>query len=433
MPLLNIHIIFLIWLLYGDLILSDEWPDWRGPNRDGTWHETGIITKFKSNQIKIKWSVPVSAGYSGPTVSDQRVYLTDRIAHPVNVERVLCFNAMTGEKIWSYTYDCEYVGIGYPAGPRASVIIEKDHAYSLGTMGHLFCFEKKTGDVIWSKDLNQEYEIRMPTWGISAAPLIVDEKIILNIGGSEEACVVALNRLTGQEIWRSLNDDASYSAPILIEQAGRPVIVIWTAQRVVGLNPETGSVYWALEFHQEQMTINIASPVFYNNYIFVSNFFDGSLLLKVDEHHMTAQKVWQRAGKNERNTDALHCCISTPLLMGDHIYGVDSYGELRCLELTTGDRIWETLNAVKQARWANIHLIQNGELTYLFNENGVLIIARLTEIGFNEISRAKLINPTKEQLNRGGEGVTWAHPAFAYRHVFVRSDTELVCADLSDN
>ena len=112
---------------------------------------------------------------------------------------------------------------------------------------------------------------------------------------------------------------------------------------------------------------------------------------------------------------------------------MDSYGELRCLKLITGDRIWENLNAVVPARWANIHFVQNGELTYMFNENGELIIASMSEKGYNEISRAKFIEPTKEQLNRSGTGVTWAHPAFAYKHVFVRSDAELVCGDLAGN
>ena len=147
---------------------------------------------------------------------------------------------------------------------------------------------------------------------------------------------------------------------------------------------------------------------------------------------MKASKVWQRAGQNERKTDALHCCISTPLIIGEFIYGVDSYGELRCLDLKTGDRIWEDLTAVKKARWANIHFVRNGNLIYMFNENGELIIATLSEKEFHEISRAKLIEPTNVQLSRSGIGVTWAHPAFAYKHVFIRSDTELVCADLSE-
>jgi hypothetical protein len=124
--------------------------------------------------------------------------------------------------------------------------------------------------------------------------------------------------------------------------------------------------------------------------------------------------------------------MSTPLLKDDHIYGVDSYGELRCLDLFSGDRIWVDLSAVQSARWANIHLVQNGEFTYMFNEHGELIISKLDPKGFHEISRAKLIDPTTEQLSRKGKGVTWAHPAFAYKHVYVRNDKELVCADLSE-
>jgi hypothetical protein len=172
--------------------------------------------------------------------------------------------------------------------------------------------------------------------------------------------------------------------------------------------------------------------VLYKNYLFVSSFYDGSLLIKLDEESLTASRVWYRVGRNERDTDALHCCISTPVILDGYIYGVDSYGQMRCLDLMTGDRVWEDLSAVKPERWANIHFVQNGELTYMFNEHGELIIARLSEEGFDEISRAKLIEPTREQLNRSGTGVTWAHPAYAYKHVFIRSDTELLCADLSE-
>jgi hypothetical protein len=152
----------------------------------------------------------------------------------------------------------------------------------------------------------------------------------------------------------------------------------------------------------------------------------------LDEDQLGASRVWKREGKNEKDTDALHCCISTPVILDDFIYGVDSYGELRCLDLLTGDRLWEDLTAVNKDRWGNIHFVLNGDLSYMFNEHGELIIASLSDKGFHEISRTKLIEPTKEQLSRSGVGVTWAHPAFAYKHVFVRSDSELVCADLSE-
>ncbi|MDH5398475.1 MAG: PQQ-like beta-propeller repeat protein [Cyclobacteriaceae bacterium] len=426
-----LHIFFAIFFVCSDLDKGNDWPDWRGAKRDGKWHEKGIVKKFEKERLDLKWSVPVSAGYSGPSVSDNRVYLTDRLSDSVQAERVLCFDAETGKTLWTHSYTCEYSGVGYPAGPRASVIIDEDKAYSLGTMGHLFCFQKETGEVLWQRDLNKDYEIRMPIWGIAGSPLIVDDNIILNIGGVNNAGVIALSKHNGEEIWRNLADDASYSAPILIEQAGHEVVVVWTGQNVVGMDPATGKVYWSEQFVQQKMIINISTPVIENNYLFVSSFYDGSMLLKLDDTKPAATRVWRRQGKSERVTDALHCIISTPLIQGDYIFGVDSYGELRCLELLTGDRVWEDLTAVKKARWANIHFVQNGELTYMFNENGELIIAELSEKGFHEISRALLIEPTTVQLNRSGTGVTWAHPAFANRHVFVRSDKELVCADLS--
>lgn len=430
MNILVIQIMISLFIFWGSDSVEDEWPDWRGPYRDGTWHETGVITSFKSDQLDVIWSVPVSAGYSGPTVAEGRVYLTDRMNRP-QIERVLCFDAADGSMIWKHEYDCEYVGVGYPAGPRASVIVDEDRAYSLGTMGHLFCFDKTNGKVLWARDLNKDYRIRMPVWGIAAAPLIVEDKIIVHIGGSDNACVVAFDKLSGREVWRNLEDDASYAAPILIRQAGKPVVVVWTGQHVAGLDPVTGTRYWAVEMNPLKMIIGISTPVVYKNFIFVSSFYDGSLLVKLDEESLTATRLWYRVGRNERDTDALHCCISTPLIRDGYIYGVDSYGQLRCLDLMTGDRMWEDLTAVTPERWANIHFVQNRDLTYMFNEHGEIIIARLSEEGYDEISRAKLIEPTKEQLNRSGVGVTWAHPAFAYKHVFIRSDTELLCADMS--
>ena len=118
------------------------------------------------------------------------------------------------------------------------------------------------------------------------------------------------------------------------------------------------------------------------------------------------------------------------MIRGEHVYGVDSYGELRCLELASGERVWEDLTAVPRARWATIHMVQNGETTWMFNDRGELILAELSPEGFGERSRAQLIEPTLGQLNRR-DGVCWSHPAYAYQHVLARNDERLVCADLS--
>ncbi|MCI0360504.1 MAG: PQQ-like beta-propeller repeat protein, partial [Planctomycetaceae bacterium] len=135
------------------------------------------------------------------------------------------------------------------------------------------------------------------------------------------------------------------------------------------------------------------------------------------------------ANENPPNTDALQSIIATPVFDGTHIYGVDSYGELRCLDARTGDRLWEDLTAVPKARWSTIHFVKNADKYWLFNERGELIIARLSPASYSEISRTKLLVPTQEQLRQRG-GVCWAHPAFANRHVFQRNDKELVCASL---
>jgi outer membrane protein assembly factor BamB len=420
---------FLVVLTVAAAALADDWPQWRGAGRDGVWKETGLVRKFATPQLEARWRVPVSNGYSGPTVANGRVYLTDRVVEPKQQERVLCFDSRTGKPLWTHAYDAPYGGVGYPDGPRASVTVEGGRAYAIGAVGHLHCLDAATGRVIWSKDCDREYEIRMPIWGISAAPLIEGELVIVQIGGSNNACLVAFDKKTGQERWRALPDRASYSPPIVIEQAGRRVMVCLTGDRVVGLDPQSGKLHWEYPFPARQMVIAIPTPVVDRDRLFLTSFYEGSLMLRLKQDSLGVEKMWERRGQNERSTDALHSIISTPVILGDHLYGVDSYGELRCLEVATGDRVWESLEAVPRARWSTIHFVKNEDRVWMFNERGQLIISRLSPKGFEEISRTQVIRPTLGQLAQRG-GVVWSHPAFANQHVFARNDEELVCASL---
>ena len=187
---------------------------------------------------------------------------------------------------------------------------------------------------------------------------------------------------------------------------------------------------WPHPFIPSRMVLNIATPVLQGDFLFVSGFYDGSLLLKLKSEEIAVEKLWRRKGDSERNTDSLHCCISTPVLQGDYIYGVDSYGELRCLELRTGERVWESLEAVPSARWSNIHMVRHEGNIWMFNERGELVISKLSPEGFDEISRTRLIKPTEGQLGQR-DGVCWSHPAFAYKHIYARNDEELLCANLA--
>lgn len=427
------HIAILLLTLFCSILplQADEWPQWRGTHRDGVWNETGIIEAFEGPDIPIRWRVPIGSGYSGPSVANGRVYVTDRLTKPTQIERVHCFDAETGEQLWTFSYECAY-RIDYTAGPRATVTIHDGLAYALGAMGHLHCFNAATGEIVWKNELGATYNINMPTWGIASAPIVVGEHLIVQIGGTPGACIVAFDRKTGEEKWKALDDKASYSAPILITQAGQRVLICWTGGHVTALNPQTGEVLWLYPFKPTRMGIGIATPVFHENELFITDFFEGSLLLKLAPDKLTVNLGWHRKGKDEQNTDALHSTMATPVRNGDYIYGVDSYGELRCLDARNGDRVWEDLSAVPRARWSNIHFIENGTKVWMFNERGELLITELSPEGLNVISRAKLIEPTRAQLNRRG-GVTWAHPAFAYKHVFARNDNELVCASLAKN
>ena len=408
---------------------ADEWPQWRGPRRDGVWRETGIIDHFPWKQIPIRWRQPIGSGYAGPTVAQGRVFVFDRVVEPEQQERILCFDAQTGKPLWRVAYPCQYSGISYTAGPRASVTVDQGRAYALGAVGHFHCLDAATGRILWKKDLLLEYEIQLPIWGLAAAPLIYRDLVILQIGG-RDACLVAFDKAAGKERWVALSDRASYSAPIVIQQGGRDVLVCWTGDHVAGLDPATGKVFWKIPFPPTRMVIGITTPVVDRNRLFVTSFYDGSLMLALDPDRPAARVLWKKAGPDERHTQALHSIISTPILDGDYIYGVDSYGELRCLDARTGRRIWESLEAVPKVRWGTIHMVRHQDRVWMFNERGELIIARLSPRGYEELSRAKLIEPTREQLRRRG-GVCWAHPAYAYRCVFARNDKEIVCADLS--
>jgi outer membrane protein assembly factor BamB len=392
---------------------GQEWPQWRGPHRDGVWNETGVLSRFPAARLETRWRAPLGSGYCGPTVAGGRVYVMDRVTDPGQQERVHCFDWQTGRPLWSHAYECVYRGIGYPAGPRASVTVRDGRAYALGSMGHLHCLDAASGRVLWKRDLNAELAIRMPTWGVAASPLVEGDLLIVEACG-EDACLAAFDRKTGELRWKALPDRGSYSAPIVIDQAGKRVLVCWTGDRVVGLDPATGGLHWQVPHPSRQMPLGIATPVRHGDYLFFTGFYDGSLLLRAPADRLAVEEVWRRRGQNERATDALHSIISTPILLGEHVYGVDSYGELRCLDLKTGERVWESLDvAVPRSRWSTIHFVRNGE-----------------RVCYEEISRAHLIRPTLAQLPQRG-GVCWSHPAFAYRHVFARNDEEIVCASLA--
>ena len=323
-------------------------------------------------------------------------------------------------------------GIDPDVGPRATPVIHEGRVYTLGAEGNLHCLDALSGKLIWKRDLRTEYRIRMPKWGIAAHPIIEGDLLITQIGGTGEACVVALDRHTGAERWKAFPDEASYSPPIAIEQAGRRLIVIALGFRLVAFDPADGALRWSHDQQKSSWPIAIPAPVVQGNLMFFSTAAAGSFLFRLSDDRPAIEVVWER-GRRPRTVDTLTPVIPDPLVMNGLVIGVQTDGELRCLDLMTGKRLWETIEPMPKAWHATMHLVRAGETgdrAWIFTEHGHLILARLNAEGYQELARARLLEPTLEQGPRG-RAVTWSHPAFAYRHIFARSDRELVCADLT--
>jgi outer membrane protein assembly factor BamB len=275
----------------------------------------------------------------------------------------------------------------------------------------------------------------------------VDGERLICLACGKDSIAVAFNKNTGAVIWKKLSaSEPGYAPPMLFHIGGKPQLIVWHPQSVNSLNPESGDLYWSQPFVSAVKKkgksggaslgagMSIPSPRLAGDSLFLTCFYDGSLMLKLNGTDKPSV-VWKGAGKGEtpEKTDGLHCVMNTPYLKDGHIYGVCSYGELRCIKADSGERKWETFDFTtgKALRWGNAFLVQQGDRTILFNEGGDLIIAKLTPEKAEEISRANILTPTNKLAAPAGRRVIWSHPAFANRCVYARSDAEIVCVSMA--
>lgn len=414
--------------------LADDWAQWGGPQRDLIWRESGIVDelpKDKAGAIPRKWTVKIGDGYAGPAVANGRVFVTDRLSARngrMQTERVLCFDAETGDPIWSHEYDAVYT-VSYPAGPRSTPVIDEGRVFTVGAQGHMFCLEEKTGDVIWKKNFVDEFGTELPIWGMVASPLVDGEQLITLVGGADGALIISFDKSTGKEIWRALTDKAvGYAPPVIFEFGGKRQLIAWHPTAVSSLDPKDGSVIWEIPY-RVKAGLSIATPRRVGNRLFVASFYNGPRMIEVAEDGLSAKLVWsgKSNSESENRTDGVHPIMCTPFFDGENIYSVCSYGHLRCLDASNGQRLWSTLDATGRGRWWNGFLIRHEDRFFIHNEQGELIIANLTPKGYEEISRAQLIKPTRPVQRRM---TIWSHPAFAMKSVFARNDGELIRVSL---
>lgn len=403
---------------------ADDWPQWRGPNRDGAWSETNLLESFPADGLPVRWRSPVGFGWSSPVVSQGRVFVTDvdLDSRPVR-ERMHCFDETTGKPLWTFAYDAVYpdwsLSAEHRSPPAATPVVDAGKLYMIGGNGHVHCLNAQTGNVVWEQHLDKEYEINVLS--CRPSPLIEGELLILLTGGRPEACVIALQKSTGKLVWKALDDSISNSSPIVITAGGTRQLIVWTGESVTSLVPTTGAVNW----RERLITSNndsIATPVHGNHRLLISGF-----MLELSADKPLASAVWPKSRAVARRVLSN---TSTPLLSGDYLYSARSNGELVCLDARTGTQVWETdkVTALKSA--ASIHITPNGDVAWLFTDEGNLIRAYLRPEGYQELSRTHLLAPTSPFYEKL---FAWVPPAYANRHVFVRNDKELICVSLAAN
>ncbi len=419
---------------------AHDWPEIGGKGRLNVWDETGILERFPADGLKVLWRSPLRAGYAGPAVANGRVFVLDWVEtqKPRGTERALALDEKTGTILWTHEWTADYRGISWPVGPRATPTVDGDQVYVVGADGKLFCLSVATGAVLWQKDYVKDYGAdRMKwayDWGYASAPIVDFNRVIALVDGRPNAKVVAFDRSTGAEVWRALSTDTDLGVgqPVIIAAGGTRQLVIWHPGAVASLDPETGTVYWEQPY-KVGGSMTVALPVKRGSDLFFSTFYDGPLMLSLDDKKPGATVLWKGKSDSEILTDGLHAVITTPVIIGDYIYGICSYGQFRCLKAQTGERVWETQAVTKErARWASGVIVRHGDRLFINNDRGELIIVLPSPEGYKEIGRTPLIKPTSPPQNRRElVNVNWMYPAYANRHIYARNDEEIICASLA--
>jgi outer membrane protein assembly factor BamB len=320
--------------------------------------------------------------------------------------------------LWTHEYPVTYA-ISYPAGPRCTPIVDGDRLYTLGAEGDLFCFEAASGKVIWSQKLKSVYKTDSPLWGYAAHPLIDGDNLI-TLAGGEGSQAVALNKKTGQEVWRfGVAKETGYSPPTIIQAGGVRQLILANPQAVNSVNPENGKLYWSIPYTADNGSI-IMSPVHSGKHLFIGGYSNRNLLIELASNEPKAKELWRNQAKKGMSPVNVQ-----PMVIGDIVYGCDQSGELMAFEIASGNRLWETSKPISDRPQGSgtAFMVKSGDRFFLFNESGELIIAKISPEGYQELARTNIIKPTN---NAFGREVVWCAPAFANGSIYVRNDEQIV-------
>jgi outer membrane protein assembly factor BamB len=408
-----LHALFACLLVAG-VAGANDWPQWLGPNRDGSSPETVLAWK---EPPQVLWRHPVGEGNSSPVIADGRVFLHAKIKGK-NEEEVSAWDAQTGKLLWQKTHPRAAFQSLYGNGPRATPAVSGNRIYTFGITGVLRCLETDTGKQVWEADTLKEFGAKNLLFGMSCSPLVEGNNVLVNVGG-KGASVVAFDKDTGKVVWKTLDDRASYSSPIIFGAGQERQVIFLTQPGLVSLNPTDGSLFWRFPL-VDRLLESSTTPVRVGDVLVASSITYGSVGLHLGTKggEPTATQLWKK--------DALTCYFSTPVAVGpDYVYLVtgtkppafSAQATLHCIEAKTGKELW------RKAKVGKYHaaLLRTGNQKLLMlEEAGNLVLLDPDAKEYRELARAKIC------------GETWAHPALANGRLYVRDDKEILCLRLAE-
>jgi len=393
-----------VMLACGFAASAADWPQWRGPGGNGIYDAPTLPAKWPEEGLRAVWTAPVGGGYAGIAVADGRVFTLD---YENGVERVLCLDAKAGKALWSHSYPVKYGNLGgYANGPRTTPTIAGGKAYTLGAVGHLHCFDARTGDILWKHDTVAAFGAKAPEWGFAGSPTIDGENVIVHLAAEKSGSVMAFDRTTGKEVWRSLPDPGGYCTPTIIHPPTGKQVVLWTPEFVHGLDPATGKSLWKVPY-KVTYGVSIAPPIYRDGIVFVTGYWEGSKAIRLGPKPTDAEVIWT----NEKQLRGL---MAQPMHRDGHVYSFDRDLGFSCFELASGKKLWDddnTLTPKARNPHASIVWLNDTNRILALNATGELVLGRLTPKAFEEESRTKAL-----------KGRVWGHPAFAGRFLYAKTD-----------
>src|SRR5262245_18639276 len=410
----------LLTLTLAHTLSGQDWPQWRGPTRDGHAPGARLPEKWPERAPEPAWKVKIGEGYAGVAVAGGKVFALAR-NHEKGIERALCFDLASGKPLWEVTYDTPFEAPDPTAGrgPNATPTVDGDRVYFFGLAGMLNCVEIATGKVLWKHDCLKEYwgvvksedgdDAWFPPCGASASPLVDGNTVILPVGGKKAGCITGFDRASGKILWKALDERSSYASPLIASPGGVKQIVAFTGLRMVSLRHSDRELLWDHAF-PTRFEQTIISPVIWKDRVIIGGEAKATVAVKLtrDGDKLKKEIAWK--------SDDLKMYLSTPVVIGDHLIGFDyRAGKLACIALESGETAW-TSSAFGTK---HVSMIVVGNTLLVQTIEGNLIVAKVSEKDYEQLAKWKV-----------SEKGTWAHLALADHRLLVKGPEELMCYEL---